>query len=154
MARPRKLRDRKSYGPRRRLQRAEQVRVQAASRFAESSRRQLGSVHSVSSNWTSCNAKKMAHSMALAVSSRTVEGNKFASWCRYCRFHRNQVKWVGHPQLKECRNKPQSITKDVPLPTAAFLVASHFCKVSHCQALLQIIAQGNACFGFNPILPI
>jgi len=45
------------------------------------------------------------------------------------------------------------IAKGLPQPIAAFANRT-FYKVSHTQVLLQIIAQGNAFFGFNPILRI
>jgi len=85
MAGPRKLLDKKFYGPRRKLQQAEQVRVQVAGkagsgpgsgqmqvqvqaagragsspatgRFAETRRRQCGPVHSVSSTRASYSTK-------------------------------------------------------------------------------------------------
>ena len=63
------------------------------------------------------------------------------------------MKWTTAAERVQ-NQKPQPITEDAPLPTAAFVVASHFYMVSHIQELLQIVAQGNACISFIPILRI
>ena len=80
---------------------------------------------------------------------------KIASWCHCCRCccHEKLGRTSSASEAQEQEplaspeegnshqnRHPRPITKDVPLPTAAFVVASHYYKVSHTQALLQITA--------------
>jgi len=128
MAGPRKLLDRKFYGLRRKLQRAEQVRVQAANRASSSPGGRQSKFES--RRWAEQVLVQAAGTASSKSSSRQIHRNqeiptqasphhfvypsiiqrkKITSWCRYCQLHRNRVKLRWTSAAERVQNqRPQS----------------------------------------------